>query len=149
MSGSRGALIQHLNNVTEAQVSLSALSSSGSTSSWGWLTLRSQDVCYKLHEFHTYSVTPSKKEKIFASAYPTNILWFFFFFFKKKLYFIYYLNICPNVPPLPPSTKHPHPSGSPPTIVHVHGSCVWVLWLLHFLYCTFHPCGYLATACTS
>ena len=30
-------------------------------------------------------------------------------------------------------------SGNPPTIVHVHGSCVLVLWLLHLLYYTLHP----------
>ena len=39
----------------------------------------------------------------------------------------------------------PTPSGSTHSIVHVHGSCVWVLWLLHFLYCTSHPHGYSVT----
>ena len=39
----------------------------------------------------------------------------------------------------------PTPSGHSHTIVHVHGSCIQVLWLLHFLYCTLHPHGYSAT----
>ena len=39
----------------------------------------------------------------------------------------------------------PTPSGNSPTIVRVHGSCVWVLWLLHFLYCSLHPHGYSVT----
>ena len=29
-----------------------------------------------------------------------------------------------------------------PTILHVHVSCIYVLWLLHSLYCTVHPHGY-------
>ena len=34
------------------------------------------------------------------------------------------------------------PSDNSPTIVHVHGSCVLVLWLCHFLHCTVYPHGY-------
>lgn len=33
-------------------------------------------------------------------------------------------------------------SGNPHTIVHVYGSYVWVLWVLHFLHCTLHAHGY-------
>ena len=66
-----------------------------------------------------------------------------FLFFLFKLYFIDYaitvLLIFPLCPPLHPAP--PTPSGNPHTIVHAHGSCVQVLWLLHFLYCTFHSCG--------
>ena len=43
-----------------------------------------------------------------------------------------------------PLCPHP-PSGNPHTIVHVHGSCMQVLWLLHFLYCTSYPHGYSVT----
>ena len=39
----------------------------------------------------------------------------------------------------------PTVSGNPHAIVHVHGSCVQVLWLLHFLYCILHLHGYSVT----
>ena len=48
----------------------------------------------------------------------------------------------PFVPIHPAS---PTPSGNPPTIGHIHGSCIQVLWLLHLLYCTLHPHGYSIT----
>ena len=32
---------------------------------------------------------------------------------------------------------HPAHSGNPHTVVHVRGSCICVLWILYFLYCTF------------
>ena len=37
---------------------------------------------------------------------------------------------------------HPASSGNLPTIVRVHGSCMYVLWLFHTLYCTLHSHGY-------
>ena len=39
----------------------------------------------------------------------------------------------------------PTPSGHPPTLVRVRGSRVQVLWLLHLLCHTLHPCGYSVT----
>ena len=50
-----------------------------------------------------------------------------------KFYFIdYAITVVLTFPTLP---HNPH------TTVHVHGSCIWVLWLLHCLYCTCHPHG--------
>ena len=40
-----------------------------------------------------------------------------------------------------PLLSTPTPSGNPHTIVHVHGSCIQVLWLLHLLFSTVHPHG--------
>ena len=64
-----------------------------------------------------------------------------------KLYFIdYAITIVPVFPFLPPSIQpHPAPSGNPHTIVHVHGSCICVLWLLYFLCCTLHAHDYSVT----
>ena len=57
-------------------------------------------------------------------------------FIFYRLFYYTCLSIFPFSPLHPaPST----PSGNPPTIVHVHGSCVQVLWQLHFLHCTLHP----------
>ena len=67
----------------------------------------------------------------------------FDFVFLLKLYFRDYAIRVLSVFPLylpPPST--PNHSHNPHTIVHVHGSCIYVLWLLHFLYCTLHPHDY-------
>ena len=53
---------------------------------------------------------------------------------------------CPDFPPFPPlHPVPPTPSVSPHNIVHVHGSCVYVLRLLYFLYCTLHSQGYSVT----
>ena len=49
----------------------------------------------------------------------------------------------PFLPLLHPA--YPTTSGKPPTIVHVHGSRLEVLWLLHFLYCTLQPHDYSVT----
>ena len=69
----------------------------------------------------------------------TSVYVSFFFF---KLYFIdYAITVFPNFPPLSPST----PSGNPHTTVHVHGSCIYVLWLLRFLYCILYLHGYSVT----
>ena len=49
-------------------------------------------------------------------------------------------------PICPPPLNTPYSLRQSPTIVHVHGSCVQVLWLFHFLYCTISPwlfCDYL------
>ena len=52
-----------------------------------------------------------------------------------KVYFIdFYITVFPVFFPLIPSTWHPLPSSNPHSLVHVHGSCIYVLWLLHFLY---------------
>ena len=40
-------------------------------------------------------------------------------------------------------TQHPL---LPHTIVHVHRSCIYVLWLLYFLCCTLHPHNYSVTS---
>ena len=37
------------------------------------------------------------------------------------------------------STHLPSSNAPPPAPVHVHGSCIYVLWLLHFLYYSRHP----------
>ena len=56
----------------------------------------------------------------------------------------------PSLHPTPAKSTSLHsapltPSGNPPTIVHTHGSCTYVLWLLHFLCCTLHPHPYSVT----
>ena len=49
-----------------------------------------------------------------------------------------FFSLSPPLPGTPIPTSIPHP------LVHVHGSYIWVLWLLHFLYffkispCLFH-----------
>ena len=68
----------------------------------------------------------------------------YFLFFK--LYFIgYAITVVSTFPPLPPSTQPPTPSGNPYTTVYVHGSYIYVLWLLYSLYCTLHPHDYSVT----
>ena len=75
-------------------------------------------------------------------------------FFKK--YYLFILNCifllfyfsCPNFSAFVPLHTAPAthtPSGNPYTLVHVHGSCIYVLWLLYFLYCTVHPRDYSLT----
>ena len=63
-------------------------------------------------------------------------------FLKNIFYWLCYYS-CPNISPfalLHPAA--PSPLGHPPTIVHGHGSCAWVLWLLTspWLFCN---CTYL------
>ena len=60
------------------------------------------------------------------------------FFFQIIFYWLCYCS-CPNFP------LSPTPSGNAPAIVHVHGSCLQVLWLLRFLWCTLHCHGYSVT----
>ena len=66
-------------------------------------------------------------------------------FFKS--YFIRYaITLLPIFHHWPPCTQQPHSSGHPDNIVHVHGSCVQVVWLLHFLLYFTSPwlfCNYL------
>ena len=75
-------------------------------------------------------------------------LFFFFFFlpcfglwlnsFKKILFYGLCYYTCPSFSPFVPlHPASPTPSGNPH--LHVHGSCMYVLWLLHFLYCILHP----------
>ena len=45
------------------------------------------------------------------------------------------------------SIPHHAPSGNPHTVVHIHGSCICVLWLLSFLCCTLHPHDSSVTTC--
>ena len=47
--------------------------------------------------------------------------------------------------PLHPAPSLPQAVPTPLFIVHVHGSCIKVLWLIHFLCCTLHPRGYSVT----
>ena len=63
-----------------------------------------------------------------------------------KLYFIVcaltvvqIFTLCPNSPSSSPT------SGNPLTIVHVHGSCMYVPWLLYSLCCALHPHDYSVT----
>ena len=49
-------------------------------------------------------------------------------------------SFAPLYPTLPPT-----PSGNPQTIVHAHGSCMYVIWLLYFLCCTLYPQDYFLT----
>ena len=64
-----------------------------------------------------------------------------FFVVVVVFYWLCYYS-CPDFSPLcPPPPSIPYLVRHLPTIVHVHGSCVYVLWLLHFLYCTLHPHG--------
>ena len=46
------------------------------------------------------------------------------------------------LPLLPPPLSQAIP---PPPLFHVHGSHMYVPWLLNFLYCTLHPHGYSVT----
>ena len=56
----------------------------------------------------------------------------------KYILLIMLLQLSHFFSPLFPSILHPHSTSilplPPPTLVHVHGSYVQVLWLLHFLY---------------
>ena len=57
---------------------------------------------------------------------PWFTLLYFFLIFYCSCYYS-----CPNFPPFDPSTQHPRtPSGNPHTVVHVHGPCIYVLWLI-------------------
>ena len=54
-------------------------------------------------------------------------------------YFIdYTITVVPVFPLCPPPPIPPTPSDSSYTAGHVHGSCMYVLWLLYFLRCTLH-----------
>ena len=60
-----------------------------------------------------------------------------------QLYFIdHAVTVVPILPLVPLHFNTPHSLMQPQMIVHVHGSCIKVLRLLHFLYCTLHPHGY-------
>ena len=59
-----------------------------------------------------------------------------------KLYFIVYaLTVVPGFPP-PLHLDPSHSLMQSPTVVHAHGSCRYVLWLLYSLCCTLHSRGY-------
>ena len=69
------------------------------------------------------------------------LLSYFFIFpvlFKNIFYWLCYYS-CPNFSPI--ASLHPVPPFPPAStpLVHVHGSCIQVLWLLHFLYYSYHP----------
>ena len=72
----------------------------------------------------------------------------FYIYYLLKLsftvYAITYYN-CPNFFSFAPPPNLPTPSGNPHTIVHVHGSCIYILWLLYSLCCTLHPHDYSVT----
>ena len=51
------------------------------------------------------------------------------FLFSKIFYCLCYCS-CPNFPPLSPSTQPVPHSHSPQSVVSVHGSCIYVLWLI-------------------
>ena len=59
------------------------------------------------------------------------------------LFFLIYLLIMllqlSHFPPSLPSALHTPSLPHSPPIVHVHGSCISVLWLLHFLYYSYPP----------
>ena len=74
---------------------------------------------------------------------------FVYSFFLFLLYFnIYVITVVPNFPPSSLSTQcPPFPQVvCTPFIVHVHGSCIYVLWLLYSLCCSLHPHHYSVTA---
>ena len=59
------------------------------------------------------------------------------FNFFLKIYFIAYaVTVVPVFPLFLPPPNTPIPSSNPPILVHVHGSCIRILWPLHFLYCS-------------
>ena len=66
-----------------------------------------------------------------------------------KLYFIIYaITVVPIFPPCPFHQVAPPqlPQAIPiPFLVHIHGLCIYVLWLLYFLCCTLHPQDNLVT----
>ena len=63
-------------------------------------------------------------------------------FFLIIFYYLCYYS-CPNFFPFVP--LYPTPSDNPHTIVHVHGSCIFVLWLLYSLCYTLHSHEYSVT----
>ena len=71
---------------------------------------------------------------ILKTPYFNPLFFYIHRLFLSTFYWLCYYS-CPNffssIPFLP---VHPLPPSSPPPLVHVHGSCIYVLWLLHFLY---------------
>ena len=65
------------------------------------------------------------------------------FFFKKYVLLIMLLQLSHFFSsPLFPSTLYPSSHPHSPTLVHVHGSYIEVLWVLHFLYYSQPPSVY-------
>ena len=56
-----------------------------------------------------------------------------------NIFFDYAIPVVPFPPLHSTPSCSPPPSHIPPTIVHVHGSYISVLWLLHFLYYSYPP----------
>ena len=76
-------------------------------------------------------------------------IFFCLFFMISLLHLIVYVMslqlfqffpLCHPLPRCPPT-----PSGYPHTIVHVHGSCKYILWLLYSICCTLYPHDYSVT----
>ena len=61
------------------------------------------------------------------------------FSFFKYILLIMLLQLSHFFSPSFPSTLHPPSHQHPPTLVHVHGLYISVLWLLHFLYYSYPP----------
>ena len=88
----------------------------------------------KLQNFLTTKVLPFQSS-LFLRLETTDLFWpilYFFLLFQFKLYFIFYaITVVPVFSPFAPLyTTLPAPSGNPYTCVHVHGSCIHILWLL-------------------
>ena len=70
--------------------------------------------------------------------------------FKNYILLIMLLLLSQFFPLCSPHQEPLTSSGNPHPFIHVHGSCMQVPWLLHFLYSTLHPQGYSVTIdCTS
>ena len=63
------------------------------------------------------------------------------------MFYYYAITVVPIFPSFPPSIQpqQPTPSGNPHTVVHVHGSYIYVLWQLYFLCYTLHHNDYSVT----
>ena len=68
--------------------------------------------------------------------YLTSMNYTFIYLFFNYILFLMLLQLS-QFSPLPPSTQSPPtPSSNPYSIVHVHRSCIKVIWLLYTLCCT-------------
>ena len=107
---------------------------------WGFLPLH-VSFLYDLHfsyfvhifKVFSYAVWSKLPFLCFLKIILSNMYIFFF----KYILLIMLLQLSPFFLPFIPLLPAPPPSTSiPPTLDHVHGSYIQVLWLVYFLYCS-------------
>ena len=104
--------------------------------------------CFLMHFFIQMINNWLFKYTILTDLYVLKFFWEFYVSAFFEIFYFVLLQLLQFFPLSLSSPSPSHPLWAIPQLlffIRVHGSCVWVLWLLYFLYCTLHPCSYSVT----